>query len=94
MNDLKTIFMLIGVLIVALGTIAATFGFIIWFDNYNNCIKENPDKISCLENFFREAPPVKEAENLAETCKESDYKCLEEIGKKVISKKIEDKVTS
>ncbi len=47
---------------------------------------------SCLDNFLKKSPPVKEAEDIAKACHKSNIECLKRIGMKIISEKIENKL--
>jgi len=93
MKELKLIFVLVGALILAVGTIITAFTFGNWFDNLHDCLDNDPDKVNCLENFVREAPPVNDAEDFAQKCEESELECIKEIGKEAITQKIEDEVS-
>ena len=85
MSILKWI-VLIGIIIVIILVLISLSSWIGWFykvNDFTNCAKTgSPD---CLTNAVMELPPVKEAQDLADSCQNPNAECYGKLGMVVVT---------
>ena len=87
---MKNILRIIGTFVGIFLLIGGLLTYLAWYSDYQTCIENSLEKTpECLLVWITKAPSIQDAEKLADSCVESDTKCLTEITKM----KIEDELT-